>query len=243
MVHGVPDWGVTNPPKTVYQVLEMGELAARLGSIDSFDRRGDVLFMDSFEDGLSHWESSGSGTGNKVSLSRNLARSGAYSARLQAGSSSLRRMRIQHDWPFAAWAPLGEEFSFNVNSDIESLELRFLVYTGGQVHFYAVLLAWATGTLSYLNSGAGWTPFAVGVGVMESATAFQTMKMVVDPTVPSYSHLLLNENSYDLSGIAPYIEANPQGPGFGMIVEVKGPGGTNPYVHVDDAIMTQNEPV
>jgi len=63
MAHGTPDWGVTASKKTIYSLHDMGELAVRLGSIVSFDRRGDVIFSDSFQNGLGKVYASGVGAG------------------------------------------------------------------------------------------------------------------------------------------------------------------------------------
>ena len=55
MAHGAPDWFGTTPQGMVHRVADLAELAARLGSPDVFDRRGNVLFMDSFENGQNNW--------------------------------------------------------------------------------------------------------------------------------------------------------------------------------------------
>jgi len=55
VAHGTPDWGVTAGARTVYQMTDLGELAVRLGSIVTHDRRGDVIFLEDFEEGMGRW--------------------------------------------------------------------------------------------------------------------------------------------------------------------------------------------
>ena len=63
------------------------ELAARLGSPDTFDRRGDVLWMDDFESGLK-WRTSLLGTGSLIDLTATMAASGGKCCRLVTGSAN-----------------------------------------------------------------------------------------------------------------------------------------------------------
>ena len=62
MAHGHPDYGGAAPLATVYTLQDLAELAARLGSIDVFDRRGNVLLLDDFESGIKKWLFGGTGS-------------------------------------------------------------------------------------------------------------------------------------------------------------------------------------
>ena len=87
MAHGTPDWGVTAGAVTTYQVTDLGELAVRLGSPISHDRRGDVIWWDDFECTLNKWQTVANGAGSSVALSDARARNGRYSALLISGSA------------------------------------------------------------------------------------------------------------------------------------------------------------
>ena len=68
MAGETPDYGRLSAQATVFPVTDLGELAARLGSIVSHDRRGDVIWLDGFEDGLDKWQPTTSGSGAAVDL-------------------------------------------------------------------------------------------------------------------------------------------------------------------------------
>ena len=59
MTHGVQDFGASSGQNSTYGLTDLGELAVRLGSPVSFDRRGDVVMMETFEDGLDAWVTDG----------------------------------------------------------------------------------------------------------------------------------------------------------------------------------------
>jgi hypothetical protein len=241
MTHGVPDWGLTNCPKNVYQVLEMGELAARLGSIDSFDRRGDIVFMDSFEDGLVHWVTGGVGTGHDVRLTRRRSRSGAYAAKMVAGSTLIHQAWMWHQCPLAFWSPTGAEVSFALPDAIDYFVLALQVQDPPVQVSYAIRYDYTTKRLLYLNPADAWTPFATGVPDFLDPDTFQTMKLVANPQVQKYARLQLNSVTYDLSSYAPYVVAAAGAPWISLQIWLFGAGATNPALLVDDAIITQNE--
>jgi len=82
VAHGAPDWWGTEQTSTVHLVQDVGELAARLGSIVTFDRRGNVIWLTSFEDGLQGTSFGVDHVDSKGTLSTNRALGGAYSIRL-----------------------------------------------------------------------------------------------------------------------------------------------------------------
>jgi hypothetical protein len=242
MAHGVPDWGVTNAPRNVYQVLDLGELAARLGSIDSFDRRGDVAFLDDFEDGLAHWQHGGIGTGHDERITRARSRSGAYAVKLIAASDGAKNSLITHTSPLAFWSPTGAEFSFNLADATLFVDLYLSIQSATILLAYGIRYSWASGRLYYLDFASNWIPFATGVPTLLSAETFQTMKLVANPETAKYVRLLVNSTTYDLSAYSPASGAPAGAPVVSLGVEIVGPGATHPYMLVDDAIITQNEP-
>ena len=67
--------------------IGLAELAARLGSPTTYERRGALIFADIFDSGLSKWNTDTSGAGASVALTALYASVGKYSAMLTAGST------------------------------------------------------------------------------------------------------------------------------------------------------------
>jgi hypothetical protein len=117
MVHGHPDWGEGAIVSTIYRVMDLGELAVRLGSIDTFDRRGNVIFLENFEAGYLKWATSINGTGSSVSLVAGIARSGEHSCLLVGGPGVGRFADVTRSVAIPVIGKLGGEISFAIGSD------------------------------------------------------------------------------------------------------------------------------
>ena len=50
-----PDFGITDTVQAKSIITDMGELAARLGAPNVFDRLGSIVWYDDFQYGLSRW--------------------------------------------------------------------------------------------------------------------------------------------------------------------------------------------
>ena len=241
MAHGVPDFGVTNAPKTLYQVLEMGELAVRLRSIVSHDRRGDVLGLDDFENGLSKWLPGTSGSSALVQLSLERARSGLFSCRLVAGSTASCYAQIQRSFPIPVYSPVGAEISFNLDSAIDNFMLQVNVVTGTAVLLAAARWRDTTHDLQVQTGAAIWTTVATGLDLAEVESHFHVLKVVMDPTTKKYVRVILNDALYDVSALPVVSTPGALPRRLITVVQLTGRAGFNDVAYVDDAIYTFNE--
>lgn len=243
MAHGTPDWGVTAGAVTTFQLTDLAEHAVRVGSVDSFDRRGDVLFIDGFEDGLNKWIDDFVGTGAAVAQSNAQARNELYVARLTAGSDGNRYAEIQHRQALPSLSPLGVEFSFHRSATIDNLELRFHVFDGTNRVRFQVRWRDADEDLQYYDSAGVYQTFATGVTLLGALTLFHTAKLVVDPSAQEYSRFILGRRAYSLANIAGRVDGAAGGDYSQTFIRNTGRAGVNDIVDVDDVILTQNEPV
>lgn len=242
MPRDLPDYGALSAQATVYEVTDLGELAVRLGSIDTFDRRGDVIFLDSFEDGLNKWGSSAIGTGGSVALSNARVRNGCYSCLLTCGSDLARFASIYHYRPIPAVSILGMEFSFNLASNISRLMLIGWFYTGTQRVGFRITWRDTEGTLKYIDENGDEIEFASAVVLAQDPTLFHIMKLVIDPETPRYVRFILDSEEYDLSAGSLLVSADATLAKLFVNVYLEGRAGQNDAVYVDDVIITQNEP-
>ena len=242
MAHGTPDWGVTAGAVTTYQLTDLAELAVRLGSIDTFDRRGDVIWLDSFADGLNKWGSLASGTGAAVGLSVARARNGQFCALLTAGSDASRSAEIGRLIALPVLSRLGCEVSFSLGSAIDLLDLVVDVFDGtNQVEYYVWWDADAE-TLNYLDVNGDAVILATGVDPWRSATLFHTWKVVVEASAREWVRVILDDRQYSLAGVAGYVIGPGSDRYLRLTVRLWGHAGENDTVYVDDPIITQNEP-
>lgn len=242
MPHGYPDYGVGAPARTIYTLVDIGELAVRLGSIVTFDRRGNVICLDGFESGLAQWFLGGSGTNYAVTQSSEFARNGAYSAQIRAGSSLGLSGYMIKQLPYPIIGKLGLEVSFDLNTLLNYFEVRFGLFDGTTLHEPRLRFTYSTGALAYRDSNADMIDLVTGLYLGNSGQLFETVKLVVDFKNESYLRVIYNSTAYDLSGIAYFEEPDAADPYIKISLFVGGATGQAAIAWVDDFIVTQNEP-
>jgi len=242
MPHGTPDWWGVEPTSTVHQMQDAGELAVRLGSPVTFDRRGNVVFVDGFEDGLGAYQIDYTGTGASVVLSCLESRAGAYSAKLIGGSTANNYAQVFVYRPYPVESRVGMEASFAHDGDIATLTLAQFFVVGATQYRARVRYNHAASKLQYYDSAGNWQDLATGVSLYYLVGAFHTLKVVVDLTNGEYLRVALNNTEYDMEGIAMYTAGFPFADVWQAYVEVVSSVGHNGRAYVDDVILTQNEP-
>lgn len=242
MAHGTPDWGVTAGAVTVYQLTDLAELAARLGALSVFDRRGDIFYQDGFEDGLHDWTTSVSGTAAEVRGSMVEAQSGRYSCLLVGGSTATFLAQIEQTVRFPAPTPLGLEASVFNPGLIPQINLRQRVLDGTFQTDFEVRNPLGAQTLQYLDAVGAWVTFATGVTELTQASVWSPWKLVMDPVTRQYVRFRLGQRTWSLAGIPALSAAVVDAAVCVPRIQVTSDAGNNRSVYVDDVILTQNEP-
>lgn len=242
MPHGTPDWWGVEPTNIVYQVQDVGEGVARLGSIDMYDRRGNVWFLDGFEDGISKWRATASGSGGQVEISALFAERGRYSCRLRAGSTSSHLAYIWRNFYTPSNKQVGLELAYRPTSQYESLGVVLEWYDGTTEHDSAIRLNFATSKIEYRNATPAWVVLDDLISYPATGVPFYPLKFVVDFDQDEYVRLLHCETEYDLSGISFYTMADARAPSLTVTISHVGVNGQNGELYVENVILTQNEP-
>jgi len=242
MPHGGPDFDTTAGSRTTYRWSDLDEQAARLGSIVSFDRRGDLLFLDSFEDGYRKWLATAVGAGAAVTLSRASAHSGVYSMRCVPGSDGLRRVSLQRIWGYPVVSAFGLELSATLHANLQQISMAIFVYTGAlawQVYgrYYHTTGEWQI----YVPPGI-WVTIATLANPMVDSRGYHTFKLVGDPSSGSYVRAILNAQNVDISAYAMTSPVSVVSPQLFVDLQVISIPLNNATVYLDDIIVTQNEP-
>lgn len=241
MPHGYPPWSGIKKQTVFSLPIDMAELAVRLGSPVTFDRRGDVVYLDSFADGLGPWSPLTSGTGGGVAISTERTRSGAYSCRLTGGSSSSEYARISKGFPLPALGKIGLEVSFNEASLCKTIEAHLFVDDGTAVNHARIRYNCDDGDFEYYDSGGSWVDLDAATPLYSSNKVFHTMKLVFDLVEMEYTRAALNDEWYAMPGIAGEAAATTGYKTVLVLVYVYSDTGENGVAYIDDVILTQNE--
>jgi len=242
MAHGTKPYGHATAQNIIYGVQDMGELAARLGSIDTFDRRGNIIFTDDFECGhLTKWIRTLAGPLSTITLRTLYARSGAFSARLYAGPVATNSAEINHFMPYPVLGKVGVEAWYCLPGLANAyLYHGFYLYDGVNITYYLIRYNPSTGNVDVYDNVPGWQTFAVGLNIMTPG-GFFVFKLVQNLATGRYVRCILNENEYDLSAYTAFFNANPTL--ASLVVTISAYNITQALlVYADDVIVTQNEP-
>lgn len=218
------------------------ELAAIMSPAHRYDRRGNIVLVDSFEDGLQHWYSGLAGVGAAVTHSAVRARNGTYSVKLTGGSDGPALAYISHTTSYPKPSRVGVEFSFELSGQPTQVELDLYHFDGTNMHRAFVRWVYSGGDIDYLDNTATWQTLDTGVNLSVGARLFHTMKLVYSMADVEYVRLLLDQTEYSLAGIAVHSPASAAEPCLTVSVYVSSSAGSNKYAYVDDVVVTQNEP-
>lgn len=242
MAHGKPDWNRTNAASTTFQMDDLGELAARLGSVVTFDRRGDVVFIDDFENGLVQWLVSTGGTGAAAAVDTAQARNGAQSILMTGGSDGEGTVQLSRLGPLPVSSFVAAEASVQINSPISSFDWFIRRFGGGFRREFIVRYDDVNDELQTIDENGAFVSFATGVILRRAAHMFHTGKLVIDLTTNEYVRFIINNTTHLLTGRLPNAVVNATEDELDLVLDLTSRAGNNDTVRVDDAILTQNEP-
>jgi len=226
--------------------IDLKELAVRLGAISSYDRRGEIIFQDDFENGLVKWETETSGIGAAVALSALRAYRGAFSVKCTGGSDANKYAGIKrYITPPIMVTPLGFEITISIDANIDEGQGLFDFYMGTIVAHYGFKYS-QTNSKAYVLTAAGvWTEVADSLVIYPDLDNFTTLKCVINPlyTELNYYRLSFGYVNIDVSAYKGYTAADVSAPRMILTGRLVSNAAVNGVGHVDSAIATQNEPI
>lgn len=239
MPHGGPDWGTSGPLATVYTVEDMAELAARLKSPDVFDRRGNIIFMDSFEDGIDKWLPTG-GAGGGVDWEGNHAHHGGFCLKLYTDDDEGDSYQIARHGAYPVLSRIGFEIACQLKTFIAKAKMSIILYDGVLQHWGHVYYDRVLSSCWYQKSGGGMVELEGAIDTYHEV--FNIMKLVVDGTKNEYVRLIFNNKVFDMSGIPLWSFGSLASPHLYMSFAITNNSDNVAITYVDSAIITQNEP-
>ncbi len=222
--------------------ISLAEVAARLGSIHTFDRRGDILWYDDFEDGIEKWEKTLSGTGAGLSPSNTHALSGVLSAKFVTGNQTSDITKMIKKLPYPYSTRIGVEAHFTVPDAFMYWEFDFGVFDGTNLILSSVVLNSSTSVIQILTASGAWVTIASSLGTIASDYIFHAVKLVIDCSAKKYVRLIWNNNIYDLSNYGPSSTVNATAPYLYAQAQLSTEADAQKTGYLDDVIVTQNEP-
>jgi len=242
MVHGQADYGAQAAKSTTYSMPDMGELAARLGSPVTLDRRGDVIFYDKFDNAPLRWEIDEAFPGDDVRIVTDYAKRGEAAVRLLTDSTVLNHALIRRYWELPRASNIGIEVSHTLHADITNLVISADLYDGTRLHYARIAIHINENNLKLYTTGGAWPTIVTPLDSYNSPYMWYTPKLVWDWENKVYKRLIWNGVEYDISAYATHSVLSAVNPHIHLEIQSNGAASGVGKVYIDEVIYTQNEP-
>lgn len=242
MPHGTPDWGLVGPISVLYGLDDLGDHAVRTGAVSSWDRIGHVVFSDNFSEGTGAWRSEISSADGRVCLFTEQALSPPFCVRLYSGSGGATYARMRHYIGYQYRGQCGFEYNIAFDSNTQYIKGGFYssLPTGRQ--FFYVRLTPATGDLAYGDDLTGWTTFANVGALAPNIYEWHNIKLVAAFDTGFFVRFVWDGVPIDMSAIAATTAAALARYHWSVYIEVDSDTAEQRLLHVDDVIVTVDQP-
>lgn len=194
MPRGQQDFGMYSPQTIIAGLADMGELAARLGSIVTYDRRGYVADFDDFEDTVLHWTPTGAGS----AVFGEVPKVGSQSCLITTPAAANAGERIERRIQLIGAERLGIEISFRDLDDNARLEFEaYNTDVDGDYHLARLRLRHNATTTLEIYTPDGYIPIASTAALQ--SIVYYTTKLVFDVSTGYYTRVLFAGVEYDIS--------------------------------------------
>lgn len=242
MVHTLPDGTTKYRMVTVFGQIDTGELAARLNSIVTHDRRGNVVWMDDFEAPTLKWKTSTPNTGDEVALYITSTKTGSIAAKLTTGDQIDDVVSMYKYFQRPVMKRLGFEFSTTINANTKFVTGIIWVQYGSKLYYGTIYLDVQNSKVWYADVGGTPVELDSDYGFVTDDKAWYTLKIVIDSELKEYVRVILNGKTYPMPGIK--LHTNSGTALWFLAVQIDHVTATtaNNAIYVDNVIITQDEP-
>ena len=241
MVHTLPDYTTKYKMTKIFGNIDTGELAARLGSIDTFDRRGNVLWLDDFNSPTLKWLDQSNFAG-AVTLSIRYPYMGAQSAYFQTDDTAWNYSEIKRYFAYPLNDRLGFEFWFALLEDTTYVEIQLGIDDGIKQRLWKHKIDVANNTLEVYHNGVFVVYETLPNDILASRWCYNSFKLVVDMQTLHYVRSLFNNVEYDLSGYIPLSGLTLGNYFVDCRITVRTTTAAAANMYLDNFIYTFNEP-
>ena len=201
MPRGYRDYGIAAPSSYTFPIVSWEDYFMRQGLIKTLDGKGDIIFFDSFEEGLSKWFQQAGAGDNYIELSPDHARGGNWALKFNLAGTAWSSVTAAATIPVAKPNRFGFESNFVMRAEYSCPAWFLYYYDLTKYYHFGVRYRGDTKKLQYWAPPDTWTDFADVEWELEPLYYFHPVKLVIDATKLEYVKFICRGNEYDLSGL------------------------------------------
>ena len=240
MPHGRPDWYDYAPMVQVHASEDINELAARQDHINVYDRRGNVVHVETFAQGTGGFYSYATGAAS-LALSAAYSRTDGLALCCYTYGNTADVVNLSWSQGIQAALSRGLEVSWSATAQHGIIELYLGHDDGAHQWLGGIRYSYETTTLYYYDSSDNWIVIDATLVLSAGATVWHFCKIAVDFEEHQYLRVLVDSHSYSLAGIGLNSSLSVT-PGIDYwMVSPQGGGAVASDYYIDSVIATINE--
>jgi hypothetical protein len=237
-----PDYYKYLPNSVRLSLQDMGELAARMGSVVTYDRRGEVVWFDKFGSGLSPYRTFTIGGGGSVTMRVDRVSYGNYSCVLIANAGSSSGSGIKRGFSFTRNDVCGCEMSISPDTSNSKIRLTIKDYYNGSGKQFWVELDLLALTYGITLDGVTTTVLGSISNLVNAEQIFTLVKLVVDFENNKYVRLLIDRDEVDISQYSGSTFATVFPNSSQLLIQITNQASAFADTFIGHVIITANEP-
>lgn len=242
MAHTLSPWSTKYRMVKVFGQIDSGELAARLGSINTFDRRGNVFWMDDFEGVGKKWRYAYSFNAGSIALSAARSYRGSQSMKLTTYAGADEYAELQKMFPNPSDTSIGVEAALYQDNSSDYFGIHILGYNGTHRYTAGVKWDWSAQEVSYYDSAGNPVLLDSYADKNYVDEYWLPIKIVFDWSTLKYKRIIVGGIEYPLTTISMQAAESSQEPAVQIKIRQYTTAAAAKTGYVDNVILTQNEP-
>jgi hypothetical protein len=242
MVHTLPDYTTKYKMVTVFGQIDDAELAARLNSPVTFDRRGNVVYLDTFDSSTINWNQDLKGGRGAISISADRSWTGNTSLKLETGATA-------NDWCWLTKRFLlttANRIGLSLTVHAQSNNANLLIYLMGTTTTYSYTMLveydWENKTLKYQDDQGAWQTLTSNIEKGAAKELWTPIKMVLDFEEKKMVRIICGGVEYDVSTKPLASTGGSYDPKIIVWLIYTTEAAAAATAYIDNVILTQNEP-
>ena len=175
------------------------ELAARLGSPIAYERRGQVITLDTFDEGVGDWRWSAETATSWIKLSSISKVHGGYAAFMHRDANTAGWCTLGRRYGLGATTTVGVSLWFRMFSTPDLIQFTLLADDASTTHKGGLQIDVDNGLINYRNSGGGWSLLGLFPTYPTSELQFHFIKFTMDLSANVYGYAIINGAEVDMS--------------------------------------------